>query len=377
MSKKKIPLKQEDIKQDKIAPLDKHEEKVEEVDMATLIRKQDAQIKEAEMARSEFISKQNKWYRQRYGLRKKATFPWYNSSSMHLPMQDKHIRAMKPEYVGVAYNTYPMCELSTKYESNELISEAASFHFDWLLRTRMDVFEDVVLMADKMLHKGFCIVKTIYEKSYEPKIVSIDRAELKDNLLKQLLNKQDISILDDPSRINQLAPIIARLYDFDFEDADDAAKVSNICLEIYKGTDIIEFTVQEIKYDAPKLIVLDPEEIIVPADTESVFDLEKARWVCHQYYTTPAEALKNANIGKWDADEVSSLMNKFGVYDEDLRASKYQTGGPAVKDTTGLQQKRQREGLQWNGNMTESNILVKEVCMWWDADGDEIADKEE
>lgn len=387
MSKKEFPQTKEDIKQDTVAPLEKNELDLEEVDLTDLIRKQEAEIKDAEANRSDFVAKQNKWFRQRYGLRKKATFPWYNSSSQHLPLQDSHVRKLKPEYVAVAWNTAPACELSVspissqeaiteeQNKTNEVISEAASWYFDSLIRTKMDIFEDLVLMTDKMLHKGFCIVKTIYSKEIEPKIVTIFKEDLIKDVKKLLINPLDISLISDPVRITDLIPLIARLYDFNLEDNNDMEKVTNICLEIYKGTDIISFTVQDVIYDAPKLVVLDPEEIIVPGDTESVFDLEEARWICYQRYFTPQEVLKNSRTGVWDSEVCNSILEKCGIYNEDLVDSKYKTTGPIMKDTTMLQQKRQREGVNYNSSSNDKNILIKEVCMWYDSDGDGLEER--
>ena len=396
MAKKTLTASPEDVRLTQIDPIDKNEANIEEVDLSDLIKLQEGEFKRAEADRADFVSKQGKWFRQRYGLRKKATFPWYNSSSQHLPLQDKHIRELKPEYVGVAYNTFPMCELTVSPEApnllgqnteavnailtqqakeNNVISEAASFHFDWLLRTRMDIFEPLCLMADKMLEKGFCIVKSIYEKSYEPKVVSIFLSDLKEKVIKSAINKQEAeNFFADVNRIGDLMQMIARSYLFDLEDENDWLKCQNICLEIYKGTDVIEFTVQEIKYDAPKWIVLDPTDVIVPVDTESTFDLEKARWICHQYYVTLAEVMINMRSGKWKEEACKKLLGKAGVYDEDMAEAKYMTSGKAVKDSNMLIQKRTREGVAITTE-TDKNILIKEFCMWYDEDGDGIEER--
>lgn len=396
MSTKKFKQTKEDIKETPI-PVDKNEGDLVELDMDTFIKRQENEIKTAESTRADFISKQGKWFRQRFGLRKKATFPWYNSSSQHLPLQDKHIRAMKPEYVAVAYNTFPMCELTVapidialkgvppdqasqildqQAKANAIMGETASFHFDWLLRTRMDVFEDIVLMADKHLEKGFCFCKTIYDKVYEPRVVSIFLDDLKAKVKKNSLNPATVDdFLSNPDHIGELIPLIARIYEYDLDDASDAEKVQNICIEIYKGTEVIEFTVQEKKYDAPRWVVLDPSDIIVPSDSESTFDLEKCRWICHQYYVTPAQVMDNMRTKKWKKEACESLLHKAGVYDDDMAESKYKVGGKPPKDNTLNEQKRTREGVGIQLNNTEKNILIREVCLWFDSDGDGIEER--
>jgi hypothetical protein len=369
-----------EIKQTDVENLKDSEVQEEVFTITDLIRKQAAEIDTAINGRQAWQDKQDKWYRQRYGVRQKAVFPWYNASSLHLPMQDSTIRKLKPEYVAVGYNTSPMCELSlprTDYQDNQkenlTLCENASWYFDWLLRAKMDVFEPTVLMVDKMMHKGFSIVKTIYEKNFEPTVAVIERDKLQAKLDKELLNPEDADLITNPNKINLLAMIISRQYGFLLNDPDDYTKVMNICLEIYKGAEAVEFTYEEKIYDAPRWIVLDPEEIVVPANTNAVFDLERAPWIDHIYYISPAMMLKNGLNGKWDMAEVEEQLNKCGIYDKDLKSFKYKDKAPAKSESTSQMQKRVREGL----DIAESNtdIKIHEVCLWYDSDGDHIEER--
>lgn len=381
MAKKVFPSSPSDVKETKIDPINRNEANIDEtvIDLSDLIRRQDNEIKTASANRATFIQNQDKWYRQRYGITKRALFPWYNASSQHLPMQDMTVRKFKPEYVGVAHNTFPQCELTVSPSEiaaqiqNDIMAENASYHFDWLLRIRMDVFDSYVLMVDKMLSKGFSIVKVIYDKVTEPKVITIYRDELEAKLIKDLINPTDIDIISNPAKIQVLMGMLSRVYGFDLEDKSDLMKAQNICAEIYKGTAIIEFTVQETRYDAPKWVVLDPKDILVPDDTESIFDLERARWICHQYYVTPSEALNNARIGKWDKEEVTRQLEKVGIYNDDLVDSKYKYGGRVPEQTLDKSQKQGREGI--TTSHTEKNILIKEVCLWFDSDNDGIEER--
>ncbi len=373
----------EKVKQTTIENLEREKVDLEEDMLKELIRKQSAEINDAVNTRVDWQAKQNKWYRQRYGLRQKAVFPWYNASSQHLPMQDSTIRKFKPEYVSVGYAVSPMCELTTapvselinatKQAENQAMSESASWHFDWLLRTRMDVFEPMVLMVDKMLHRGFAIVKTIYVNETEPVLKTIYRDEEEAKILKEIQNPEDADIMRNPAKMGTLAALIARQYGFDVEDVSDLKKIHSICAEIYKGTEAIEFTVEETVYDAPRWVVLDPEEIIVPNETDSVFDLEKATYICHRYNISPAKALKNGLSGKWDIDVVDSQLTKCGIYDQDIAASKYNDKAPATKDTTSKMQKRTREGLGLGTSNTD--LIVNEVCLWYDSDHDGVEER--
>lgn len=352
---------------------DKLKEHEVEVDrMEDLIKHMKAEVDLAISQREEFITKQNKWYRKRYGIRPKATFPWFNASNLHIPVQDKMIRKLKPEYVGVAYNTMPMCELSTEDIEKMEIGEQASWQFDYLLRTRMDIFPETVLLADKMLGKGFCLVKIIYDRQTESVPIKVTKTEAQKELRKNLTNPADADILTNPAKMEMLIQVLCNTYGFDREDEADYGKMVSICQALYSDTEAVEFCVDEVKYDAPRWIVLDPEDVIVPSDCESIFDLEKARWICHRYNISPEDLLAGALSGKWDRDWVDDILDSRGIYDEDLRKSKVDglvSTVPTAKISQALWQRNAREGLT-QVDYKSRNITINEICMWYDSDGD-------
>lgn len=337
------------------------------LDIKEMIAYYNAEFSAAQQSRADYIDNQLKWYKKRYGIRAKKTFPWAGASNLHLPLQDKTVRKLKPEYVSVAYNTMPMCVLDG-VGGEDAVQEAdrankASWHFDWLLRTRMDVFADTVMMADKTLSRGFCIVKVIYDYKTEPRFYSISREDI-------LNAHPDGFEMLDPANMEEFYSILASIGGFDPEDPDDVQKMAEIVLSLQSGAEEVEFSVDEIVYDAPRWIVLDPEDITIPSGTNSVFDLEEASWIDHQYDVTIDELIADMYSGKFKKSTVEEILQIKGIdvdYVNDWKKRQEisaKSKGRSIIDT----EKDAREGV--NSEVAMNIVTIHEVCVWYDSDGD-------
>ena len=357
--------KDEKLQQDPVANVVDTSQEIEKI-----INTIHAEYEKSNTNRSVWQLNQAKWYRQRYGVRPKATFPWKNSSNLHMPLIDKTIRKMKPEYVSSVWNSNPICTL-TPEDSNFLqIADEASYSLDYVARAKMNIYPTLVRLADIILQKGFAIVKTVYEKRYEPKTVIFVKSEAKKTLLKTLINKEDADIFENVEKMDKLINILVNTYGFEMDDESDSAKVNSIVKEIYGGADEVEFTVDVLVYDAPKAIPLDPECVYVASDTITEFDLEAANLIIHRYKVSVQDCIYNVSIGKWDEDAVIETLRKKGIDNyEDLKLKSLESdnSGDVNKNATEVY-KNKREG-QGQG-MSDDCIDVHECCLWYDSDGD-------
>lgn len=344
--------------------------KVISINMDEFITKQHAEYEKAQDTRATWISNQVKWFKKRYGVRPKKTYPWAGASNLHLPLQDKNIRKLKPDYVDVLWNTVPVCTMQPIGAEDVELAERMEWHFDWLIRTRMKIFPEICLSADKMLAKGFCIAKVRYTKETEPVVKVILRKEVEEAQAKYGV---DLFNLDN---FDLFMEMLVDLYGFDSTDDNDKTKMRNISTAFYSGAEAVEFSIDEITKDAPEVIILDPERITVPADTISILDLEQARWIDHTYDITPAELLKGKLEGKWKDDVVDEILRLHGIEDDNIQDVDYKKSGNEEDEgdihRIKLEQKK-REGLS---NATkDDSITIHEVSLWYDSDGDGVEER--
>lgn len=357
---------------------------VKGIDIATLITNQQAEYDKAIGARTTWIANQVKWFKKRFGIRPKKTFPWPGASNLHLPLQDKNIRKLKPDYVNVLWNTVPICTFQPVGPEDFELAERVEWFFDWLLRNVMNVFTAICLSADKTLARGFCIAKTVYRKETEPTTIVLLRKELEEqqqqeNASRQGMNVQTIDFMD-LSNYNLFQELLVKLYGFDPEDENDVAKMNNIASAFYSGAEAIEFTVDEIVKDSSEVIILNPERVVVPVDTLSILDLEDARWIDHTYEVAVEEFLKDKLSGKWDKEIADVILRNHGVENDDIQdlTSKYNKS-KVQSDRTMFERRIDyqtdlREGISPISQF-DDHITIHEVFMWYDSDGDGIEER--
>jgi len=367
----------EEIKVAKIEnPLVKQSETVVE-DISTIISKVHNEYTMGESIRSTYHDKQARLYRMRYGIRKVTNIPFKNASNQSMPLIDKTIRKMKPEYVNSVWSQKPMCSMVPEEEGLYNLASQASYHLDYLTRSRMNIYPTLQRISDIMLQKGFTIGKVVYEKKYEPTTIIINKGEEKEKLRKQLIDPNFADIMDNPEKFELLVQIIAKTYGFDMENKTDAKKMDSIIKNIYesKDADNIEFTINQLVYDAPKVITLDPESVIVPADTITEFDLENARIIIHRYQITIADMLQNVADEKWDKEVVMDLIRGKGVHTQkDLQLKEIESA--LNKDRFKADEDNSKDLREGQGNPTTAQIFtIFEVCLWYDSDGDGVPER--
>jgi len=256
-------------------------------------------IEEAETARETWKSRQDRWYKKRYGIRPKKTFPWPGCSNLHLPLTDKTIRKLKPAYVGLVSGVKPVCTFEPVGPEDVPETYQHEAFFDWLLRVKMKIFKPTVALIDKMLEKGFSIAKVIWAYEGRPYTETITISELP-RVLQEYINHPmttDIDIMD----------ILFAKLNLNREDPDDYKKVAKAVAEFRIGKDEIKIQLEDV-YDSPKLLVRDARNIVVPADTT---DLEKASWICDKsIWVTPNELRIAAKNGKYNSSVVEEIIEK-------------------------------------------------------------------
>jgi hypothetical protein len=343
-------------------------------DIADIIKKQHAEIETAGQQRHNWKAKLNKFMKHRLVIRPQATWPWYGAANLGLPLQDSLIRQMKPEEINCSYNVSPICELEVSNDRPDLfdVAERATWSFDWLCKERMDLFTPLNCIFDSKYQNGWGIAKVIYTKKYEAVKEVIDVDELQIKIEKQLKDPSYADVLTNPARVNDLSAVIESQYDLDREDEEDNKKLIDIIARLYKGDKIIKFMNQQLIYDAPEVIYIDPFDLIVPADTLGGFDLEKAPWIDHVIWKSPAELLANGLRGKYDLEVVESILKKNGITDADIQKYKYNSNTTKKEETRDFL-RNQQEGLLDTG---KSNLIkIHEVYMRYDEDGDGIEER--
>lgn len=284
----------------------------------------------------------DRWYRKRYGIRKKKNFPWPSCSNLHLPLVDKTIRKMKPFYVNSILGNSPIVSILDT-TGDIILNRAREFFFDWLLLVRMkDYTRNLTLLSDKMLERGFSVAKVTWQKESRMVEEVFDLEEdVPDQFRQMFLMGQDFTA--------PLLQFIMQKFDLDPSNKEDADRMADVMTQIKSGKKQIIIEKEIDDYNAPLMEVVDPQNIVFPTDTT---DIQKSRFIIEKMKTDVGELKRKAMQGIYDQGVVDDIIenlakNKIGTLNENQ----------SFNDNTINQSTEIREGIY----RTPSNSTVVEL----------------
>jgi len=112
-------------------------------DLKTFVQSVSSEIQDAKSNRQEWSSRDDIYYRKRYGLRSKRTHPWPGAANFVLPLIDADINRAKPAYVNlinvdpiVAFEPFGPEDIEAGRKREQLL--------DWRLKHRMNFMKPCV-----------------------------------------------------------------------------------------------------------------------------------------------------------------------------------------------------------------------------------------
>lgn len=315
-------------------------------------------ITAGENARENHITKMERWYKKRYGIRPQVqTFPWRNAANLHLPLIDKMIRRAKPKYMRLFQEVNPIVTLKSNLLNDDLtVVRGMERLFDEELRFTMNFQEKASLGVDMLCEKGYFIAKVVQEFETEQQEDLFKLTDLDPEL-------QQLYI--DPNTPDEIiaADLIDR-FDFDTEDEDDVKIVRDILEKIKNGETEIRFKRIVVTSNFPSLYIRDPRNIAVPADTT---DIRKARQIRDRSFMEKRQIEAHGLSGFWDKQSVDELLTR--LQDNDIKNDRY---GSAKSEDALEQLEDRREGISPSGSDLEA---IDEHYVWYKWPGDRLASK--
>lgn len=284
-------------------------------------------------------------YKKRYGVRGTKNWPFPQASNTHIPIVDENVVKAKAQYAALVLNARPIVNFVPKHKvsSFETIEKAEAAYDTLFLQEMRDTTRGVVNLTDSMLMKGMCYAQIVYENRTENVTKSFMRSDLPDPA---------VEFLQDPdnTRDNKRS-IMQAEYAVTPEESEELLKQYN------KGKDVMVIVEEDAEvYDAPRMFILQPEDVVVPDGVETLND---APWVCRRnifmFEDEIMEAIQSGKFEKEAAMEVIAIGRK-GSSNEDVN-------NPAVAI------KQQREAYE-PAQDKKDQYNIWEVACYYDYDGD-------
>lgn len=267
------------------------------VDISTNIKKM---VEDSIGMTSTWEQNQVKFHKMRMRIKKTKNFPFIGCANIRMPTIETKIRKLKAALNNVIFGIRPIVQVIPSPSSSWQTAIKIEKFLDHLLMDVIKVREKCIISVDRMLEKGFFLLKPYWKTTIIKRVESLDMNELS--------IEDAIFIFNAPDE--QIKMAIVKKYDIDMSDL--VAKENNVELEkvldaIKSGDEQIDITVQDVTCNYPDIALCEPERVYVP--TDSGYSPQDNSWIIHEFFMSMEDLKLNAEIKGWSIEGVSEIMN--------------------------------------------------------------------
>lgn len=315
-------------------------------EVSSFVKELSTDITEERTQRGEWEQRLDEYFRKRYGIRNKKTFPWPGAANFVIPVIDADITRLKPSYVNLYAAVSPAVTFEPYGAEDVEPARKREMLFDWRMKTQVNFFPQYCIGIDKMLEKGFIVFKIFWRFETRTYTKFLDLEEMDDQALGVLY---DVNTSDE-----MLFQIISEEFRPDLSFEENIKAIEKGIKDFRAGKSKIEFEFVEKSHDHAEVVACDPkEDIVIPVDTT---DIQEARFIDYKYYTTKNKL------------KIDMKSGKFQNYDDDRIEAWKVNSQNVTKYTKGI-----RDGISNYGQ--NELILMHETCCWYDINNDGIEEK--
>jgi hypothetical protein len=248
---------------------------------------------------------QAKFNRIRMRIKKTKTFPFVGCSNLRMPTADTKIKKLKASLINVIFGIRPVVQCIPSPEGNFETAQKIEKWLDHLIMDKMTFKPKGIIGVDQTLESGFYIFKPYWKLDVGTKDLVLD--------LEDISMEEVMAVADGNVGVEDIVMMLAQKFEVDLTEKvaeENSIELERVALEIIQGKNKIEFTVQEVYYDAPDVALVSPQKCYVPPGTG--FDPQSAEWICHEYELTLDQLKSCAKYKGWDIEGVNEVSSYVG-----------------------------------------------------------------
>lgn len=311
----------------------------------------DSEITDAQNDRAEWETRQDVYTKKRYGIRAPKTFPWPGAANFVLPQIDSDINRLKPSYMSLAFGVSPIVNFEPFGPEDIEPAKKREVLFDWRMKTQVRFFQEYSLGVDYALQRGLTLFKIGWSFSTRKYVQYLDLRDIDPKVLEILYMPE---ITDDI-----LFQLIAEESRPDLSFKENAEAIEKFIVD-FRTTEKTRFKLEfvETEQNQPFVKACDPrDEVVFPVNTTNIQD---APFVDYRFWSSKNGIKLNI---------MSEKYNEFS--DDDISAWAKPQGQRETSETV----RGVRDGINTSRKTPQDQILLHEVCTWYDVDDDGILER--
>ena len=306
--------------------------------LSTVVRR----VREDQEARASWVQSRAHFFSRRYCLEwRNPTFPWVNSSNVVIPLIDKKIDELKPQYVNIIAASNPPVTAQAAMPEYQRKTKNVELFFEWLVHHGSPQFmEETILAVDDCLETGRGILKTYwkYETRTTPtyltaarlperlkRLIVAQRGEEEANRMFIAAGGQGGAIVITPREFDglreQISAVVQAEFDLDEDEPRDKKALSDLMAWLRSGAkEPLRFQSRDVVTNVPVIRAINPIDFIVPENATSC--IEEHERITEVMYFTKQQLMANAIDQKLNTKVLDDMIRKRGSGTEMKLAAK-------------------------------------------------------
>lgn len=286
----------------------------------------------------------DEYINQRYGIRPKKDFPWPNCANYVIPLIDADINRIKPSYASLI-DVFPVVIFEPYGETDLEASEMHEVYFDWLLKAKMNYFENYMLGIDYLLEQGIVVWKITWKYSTRNYTLEIDLKESDPKVLEALYSA---FVTDD-----MLAQVFIEEFNIDTSHEENVEALKKAVEGFRKGKTTFSLVLTETVDDRPEVVPCSMRyDVVFPVETTN---LNNARFIDFRF-------------------QISKNDLKIGMRDE--KYIKYSKDTIDKWATAWAADQKNRQRIKTITTQPDEDLVwCHETCVWKDINDDGIEER--
>jgi hypothetical protein len=269
-------------------------------------------IKDADEDREDWLNKQLKLTKLRFGIRQERNIPWKNASNISIPLMDSTIRKWRPGISSLVLDADPIAYMTPQEASDFEPARLVEPFFTWLVVTHMQIAPEVIELVDLIASRGHAYSREgwKYRTHRRARVVNARsiwpggvREETEAEL--QALAAQGVTEL--PSMEQLVAARLAEEYGLVVNDPVEGPMLFEAALQLLGGAEFVRVTYREVREDRPDWTALDPINVIAPPDE----DPEQAAFVCILHDMTRDKVAEMSESGIFNTMQAANTIDRM------------------------------------------------------------------
>lgn len=335
-------------------------------------------VDEDDGSRQMWSQKLDHYRRRRYCMEfRDPTYPWPGSSSIVMPLIDKKIDELKPQYVNLLTAAKPPVTVLANDKSSLEKCRGVETWFEWLIKYGSPRFvEEFIFCVDDMLEQGFGILKSVwfYETRNSPSFLRASKLpeRLRTLIVTQGNNADELAALsglpvitkdefDSPQLRPALKAAIREEFDLDEDEPADKDAFRAIFSWLRSGAKgDLKYEHRDTVRNVPGVIAVRPQDLIVPENAPG--DVEGCERLTQAMFFNRVQLEQKARDGEWNKEAVEQIIK--------AKRSRHSSGR---RFSLSEVDEALREGV--SAAQVQDQYEVFETCCYWSKGEGQPAEK--